>query len=79
MEEKDQNTEISDIYIAAYLLSKGYTCADIRRSGDRVILDFKGDVHEEMKNYFEGKNDAVSANSLFRNLKSFRSMLYNYK
>jgi len=69
----------SDLYLSAFLKSKGVILHNIKRSGNRVVFVFRddGNVPDLVKEYF---NDGIVKVLSFKaSLADLRSIIFNYE
>ena len=69
----------SDLYLSAFLKSKGITLQSIDRKNDKVFFIFQGDgdIQDLVKDYFNDSN--VKVLSFKAALADLRSIIFNYK
>jgi len=69
----------SDLYLSAFLKSKGIILHNIKRTNKKVIFVFRddGDISDLVKGYFN--DDAVGALSFKAALADLRSIIFNYE
>ena len=70
--------EISDFYLTAFLLTKGYKILDTRQNGKRTlfVLENKNGLEDEIKAFFNHEAE-VEANSYKNNIQDLKSLLYS--
>ncbi len=74
MNEKDEK-RISDIYLASFLLAKGYRLANVRPAGRDTEWCFEDVPQSAINGYYNG-DDAVSARMLYNSFRDMKGLSY---
>jgi hypothetical protein len=78
MHTVEQNFEVKDFGLAAYLTARGYELAEVRREGPRCIFRFKdrAERRAEQEAYFRGEGSIVPL-ALIQASKAVKSLIHN--
>ena len=81
-EDKKEISIIEDVYIVAYLVTKGFRAIPfikdrLRRNDSRVAWNIEGDIIEVVNGYYN--NEQVDLYDYVKTLKDVRAEMYNLK